>query len=260
MQGQNCRLVLRRNKVAEQLRETRNIRRSSVLTRPIKLMTQQIQKKSLVVPKTTRYYTLGSIQHLTKTVWFVLHGYGQAAEYFIKHFSVLDSEQNVVIAPEGLSRFYVNGLTGRVGASWMTKEDREDEIKDQCEYLNAVAKDAGVDLQNPQQKIVLLGFSQGTATTVRWLLNSGFNADALILWAGSFPHDVEPKKVTEHAAEGGFHYAYGVQDEFLKDINMEEKLAPLSEQGLKPTVWAFNGPHSMDKETLQKISDAINKG
>ena len=138
------------------------------------IMTGLISKNTLLVPKTARYYTLGAAPYITKTVWFVLHGYGQAAEYFIRHFSDLDLGMNVVIAPEGLSRFYVNGLTGRVGASWMTKEDREDEIKDQCEYLNAVAMDAGIDLQNPKQKIVLLGFSQGTATTVRWLLNSGF--------------------------------------------------------------------------------------
>lgn len=260
MQGQNSRLVLRTDKLDGGLRETRNIRRHPVHTRPIKLMTQQTQKHTLIVPKTTRYYTLGSVQNLTKTVWFVLHGYGQAAEYFIKHFSDLGLEQNVVIAPEGLSRFYVHGLTGRVGSSWMTKEDREDEINDQCEYLNAVAKDAGVNLQNPTQKIVLLGFSQGTATTVRWLVNSGFKADALVLWAGSFPHDVEPEKVTGHVADGGFHYAYGTQDEFLKDINMEEKLAPLAENGLDPTIWTFDGPHAMDKDTLEQISDAINKG
>lgn len=251
---------MRTDKVVEQLRETRNIRRTKAYTRPTQIMAQQTLKHSLKVLKTTRYYTLGSVQKLTKTVWFVLHGYGQASEYFINHFSALDPEQNVVIAPEGLSRFYVNGLTGRVGASWMTKEDREDEINDQCAYLDAVAKDAGVDLQNPRQKIVLLGFSQGTATTVRWLLNSGFKADALVLWAGSFPHDVAPANVANQVTYGGFHYAYGSEDEYLKDIDMEEKLAPLSEHGLNPTIWTFNGPHTMDKETLQKISDAINKG
>jgi predicted esterase len=164
-----------------------------------------------------------------------------------------------VIAPEGLSRFYVNGLTGRVGASWMTKEDREDEIKDQCEYLNAVAMDAGIDLQNPKQKIVLLGFSQGTATTVRWLLNSGFKANALVLWAGSFPNDVNPAKVLNHVAEDGFHYVYGTKDEYLKDLDMNEKLAPLAEQGLKRHIWTFDGPHTMDKDMLKKISEVINK-
>ncbi|MFT4680387.1 MAG: putative esterase [Flavobacteriales bacterium] len=260
MQGRNSRFVLRTDKVDARLRVTRTIRRTQPFTRPIQIMTQLTQKHSLLVPKTTRYYSLGTVQHLTNTVWFVLHGYGQAAEYFIKHFSALDPEQNVVIAPEGLSRFYIKGLKGRVGASWMTKEDREDEIKDQCEYLNAVAKDAGINLQNPKQKIVLLGFSQGTSTAVRWLLNSGFKADAIVLWAGSFPHDVEPENIADHLVDGGFHYAYGTQDEFLKDINIEEKLAPLADQGLNPTIWTFDGPHAMDRVVLGKISDAINKG
>jgi predicted esterase len=223
------------------------------------IMTGLIRKNTLLVPKTARYYTLGVAPYNKKTVWIVLHGYGQAAEYFIRHFSNLDLGKNVVIAPEGLSRFYINGLTGRVGASWMTKEDREHEIKDQCEYLNAVAADADINLQNPKQKIVLLGFSQGTATTVRWLLNSGFKANAVVLWAGSFPNDVHPAKVFNHLAEDGFHYVYGRKDEYLKDLDMNEKLAPLAEENLKPRIWTFDGAHTMDKDTLQKISEVINK-
>ena len=223
-------------------------------------MTQRSQKNTLKVPKTVRYYSLGTVQDLTKTVWFVLHGYGQAAEYFIKHFSGLDLQHSAVIAPEGLSRFYVEGLTGRVGASWMTKEDREDEIADQQVYLDAVAKDAGVDLKDPRQKIVLLGFSQGTATTVRWLLNSGFNVDALVLWAGSFPHDVQPKEIVDKVAENGFHYVYGTEDEFLKNLDMDKQLAPLAEQGLKPTLWTFDGPHTMNAETLSKLEATIDQG
>ncbi len=247
-----------KRKVDERLRETRNIRRANLFTRPIMIMGQPTKKHTLSVLKTTRYFTLGTVHHLTKTVWFVLHGYGQAAEYFIQHFSNLDLEHNVVIAPEGLSRFYVEGMSGRVGASWMTKEDREDEINDQCKYLNAVAEDAGIDIRSPKQKIVVLGFSQGTATAVRWIVNAGFKANALILWAGSFPHDVQPQQVASKVSEKGFHYVYGTEDEFLKELIVEEKLEPLAKNGLEPTIWKFDGPHTLDRITLEKIDEVIN--
>ena len=141
----------------------------------------------------------------------------------------------------------------------MTKEDREDEIADQHNYLDAVAMDAGVNLSNPYQRIVLFGFSQGTATAVRWLLNSRFNVDALVLWAGSFPPDVLPSKIVPQVKEKGFHYVYGTQDDFLKDLNMKERLAPLTEQGLTPTVWTFDGPHTMNADTLSKLEAEINR-
>jgi hypothetical protein len=52
-------------------------------------------------------------------VWFVCHGYGQLAAYFIRHFAFLteNAPATVVIAPEGLSRFHLSGNGGRVGAT-----------------------------------------------------------------------------------------------------------------------------------------------
>ena len=32
------------------------------------------------------------------------------------------------MAPEGLSRFYLEGFSGKVGATWMTREDRLNDI------------------------------------------------------------------------------------------------------------------------------------
>ena len=49
-----------------------------------------------------------------------------------------DPETHFVIAPEGLSRFYVNGFGGEVVASWMTKRDRLEEIHDFSVYCSAL--------------------------------------------------------------------------------------------------------------------------
>ena len=89
------------------------------------------------------------------------------------------------------------------------------------------------------------------------MVNAGIRVHALILWAGSFPHDVEIKNAIPLIGDGGFHYVYGTEDEYLKDLDMTERLAPLSEAGLTPRIWTFDGPHSMHKPTLQKILESI---
>jgi hypothetical protein len=49
-----------------------------------------------------RYYTLGDLGPSTKSIWFVLHGYGHLAAYFIRKFDVLNDHNIFVIAPDSL--------------------------------------------------------------------------------------------------------------------------------------------------------------
>ncbi|WP_261990367.1 hypothetical protein [Hymenobacter sp. BT188] len=66
------------------------------------------QEHRLTVARTARYYQLGELTERTRHIWFVCHGYGQLAAYFIRHFAVLtEANDTVIIAPEGLSRFYL---------------------------------------------------------------------------------------------------------------------------------------------------------
>ena len=96
----------------------------------------------LAVTRTARYYQQGELSAQTRRVWFVCHGYGQLAAYFSRHFAFLASTDpgTVIIAPEGLSRFYLQGNGGRVGASWMTRDDRLHEIDDHVGFLNQLAE------------------------------------------------------------------------------------------------------------------------
>ena len=90
----------------------------------------------LTVPRTARYYTLGTPSEAIRISGSFAMATGSWARYFLRHFSGLDDGKTVVVAPEALSRFYLNGFSGRVGATWMTKEDRLSEIEDQAYYLN----------------------------------------------------------------------------------------------------------------------------
>ena len=85
---------------------------------------------------TARYYTLGEInEDPQQEVWVVLHGYGQLAQYFVRKFEPLLQDDVCVVAPEGLSLFYLRGTEGRVGATWMTSEFREHAISNYLVYL-----------------------------------------------------------------------------------------------------------------------------
>jgi len=93
---------------------------------------------SVIINKTARYFTLGTLSDKIETVWFVLHGYGQLAKDFIDEFSILENNTTYIIAPEAINKFYLRGFTGKIGATWLTKEDRENEIKDYNNFLENV--------------------------------------------------------------------------------------------------------------------------
>ncbi|MFN8394409.1 MAG: hypothetical protein U0176_07025 [Bacteroidia bacterium] len=77
----------------------------------------QSTEKHLAVTRTARYFQAGELSPKTRRLWIVLHGYGQKASFFIKHFEHLVDGGDCVIAPEGLSRFYLDGKWERVGAT-----------------------------------------------------------------------------------------------------------------------------------------------
>ena len=206
--------------------------------------------------KTGRVFVEGDIQ-TASLVFIALHGYAQLANGFIQEFKPVIRPGIAVVAPEGLHRFYRKGFYGDVVASWMTKEDRETEIKDQSNYINAVLNDCGIDPKDPSVNFIVLGFSQGTSTAVRWFANNGIRPSQLVLWAGSFPHDVNAVEKHQIFNELPVHFVYGNEDPFLKGINVEEKTSEFEKMGMQLKVWSFAGKHVMNKPTLAKIVDSF---
>ena len=211
----------------------------------------------LTVSRTARYYQLGELSAATRHIWFVCHGYGQLATYFSRHFAFLVEADStaVVIAPEGLSRFYLSGNGGRVGASWMTRDDRLNEIEDHVNFLNQLA-DKALDECLPGVQVTVLGFSQGTATVSRWLARAHFRPAHLVLWAGGFPEDMEAATARELLAGLPLTLVAGTEDEYLsaaKVAQLQEQLALL---GAKPRLLTFAGKHELNREVLENLAIA----
>lgn len=205
-----------------------------------------------------RYYRVGTLDQHTRQLWFVLHGYGQLAQYFIRKFRALEHHGICVIAPEGLSRFYLEDVTSRiqsgnnrVGATWMTRENRMADIQNYLQYLNAVyAREIPVDNKVP---ITILGFSQGAATATRWALDGKVAFDRLLLWAGIFPPDIDfasGKLVLKNKTTS---IVYGTADPFLKDERFAEMKLLAEKLEINPDVHTFEGGHDIDEKTLLKF-------
>ncbi|MDN5212478.1 alpha/beta hydrolase [Fulvivirgaceae bacterium BMA12] len=199
-----------------------------------------------------RYCQLGTINEQTEHVWFVCHGYGQLAESFIKNFEVLDDNKHCIIAPEGLSRFYLNGFVGRVGATWMTKEDRLTDIENYINYLNAIYEDAIGSRKDLH--ITLLGFSQGVATISRWANQEDLHFHRLVLWAGVIPPDLNVDLARRKLNQLEIFIVYGDMDPYIKQQQLNEQNKHIEDLRIDPTILVFEGLHVIDRKTLLKIS------
>lgn len=204
---------------------------------------------SLTVPRSARYYTLGTPSGQTKHLWIVCHGYGQLARYFLRHFRVLDDGATMIVAPEALSRFYLDGFSGRVGANWMTKEDRLSEIEDQATYLDLLLQEQLRQLPEDVQ-VTVLGFSQGGATVCRWLATGQLPVHRLILWAASFPEDISFEAGKTAFQNLPVAVVYGTQDIFITPETLERKQLLMTQLGITPQVYTFEGGHTIDPNTL----------
>lgn len=199
------------------------------------------------------YSILGTPGQQTKQIWFVLHGYGQLAKYFLRKFAFLDDGHHIIVAPEGLSRFYLDGFSGKVGATWMTKEERETDIRNYITYLNKLGKEIIKQSEALNASITVLGFSQGAATASRWIADAEINIERFILWAGIFPEDLNLKKASEKLAKTNNYLVVGAKDEFLTEKRREEQMLICKKLNIKPEIISFEGGHDINQEVLRSF-------
>jgi predicted esterase len=218
----------------------------------------------LAVTRTARYYIVGDANapdDAIRDLWVVCHGYGQLAATFVAPFEKLAAPWRRIVAPEALSRFYVDASRKpgdpepRVGATWMTREDREREIDDQVSYLDTLldhVRPAGVATG---VRLRVLGFSQGVATVVRWLDRGRVHADEIILWAGSFPPDVNLTAFAARIAGAAVVLVVGTRDELAPWAAADVAARRMTDAGLPSRLVTFDGGHRLDDATLAALAD-----
>lgn len=201
---------------------------------------------SITVERSLRYAVRNAGSKPVHLV-YLLHGYGQLAEYFLKKAESVLPENVCFIAPEGMHRFYLNGTSGRVGASWMTREARELDISENTRALDKLHAHLTEELH--PGKITVIGFSQGGATAARWIANGNIQADCFISWASVFPPDIA-------FPEQGFQpeqniFVLGTNDVFFDEAAVAKACADYTERGFE--IIRFEGGHDLDATLLEHL-------
>lgn len=213
-----------------------------------------ISEHHIPVNRTARYFTLGSPTASLRQVWFVCHGYGQLAQFFLRSFRRLDDGTRLIVAPEALSRFYLESTGGRVGATWMTREDRLNEIQDYIAYLNTLSGKIISQVDVNKIRLNILGFSQGTATVMRWVCDGKVKPDQVILWAGGIPPEIDLALYRNLFRQCSLKLVIGEQDEYITPAMVQETEERLKSSGISYRLITFNGRHQLNGEILEQLA------
>ena len=195
-----------------------------------------MQSLHLNIAQKATYYTLGNGRKLI----YVLHGYGQLARFFIKKFKPLEELGFTIAAPEGSHRFYLKGTSGRVGASWMTKENRTLDIENHVNYLKELHKTISHSQQ--YESIDVLGYSQGVSTAFRWLANENWLPNNLLICSGMIPPEIDLNKAPFNSINTA--YFSGNEDPYREESYVQEMQQRLRELETAEIV-EFNGKHEV---------------
>ncbi len=217
----------------------------------------------LQVARTARYFATDARIESATELWIVCHGYAQLAGRFLRHFESIADDHRLIIAPEALSRFYVDspggyhGAEARIGATWMTREDRLAEIGDHVSYLDLLLQELERQRGAPLPPVTALGFSQGVATVGRWLSLGVSRAERVIAWGSSLPADVTPdaRGLLLHGAR--LTLVIGERDQFVTPERVTAELARLDALGATYDVIRFPGAHEMNAGVLRQLAGPV---
>lgn len=219
---------------------------------------ENLREHHIPVSRTARYYTLGDPLGTPHDLLYVLHGYAQLAARFLRRFATLDDGTRLIVAPEALSRFYVE-RPGRshahvpVGASWMTREDRLSEIDDYIRFLDSLHAQILQQLGSTPSRIIVLGFSQGAATASRWIERGAIRPGRLVLWGGLLPPDLDLGGRADAFRPLELIVAAGDSDAHVSPASLAEQRERLAPFGITPREVGFPGGHEIPAEALGMV-------
>jgi predicted esterase len=223
---------------------------------------RNFEQRHLKVSRTARYALMGSFEAELAEVWNVCHGHGQLARRFLSRFLPLERPDRLFVAPEALSRFYLEpprtgpraALTP-VGASWMTAEDREAEIDDYVGYLDLLHEHIFDLVDRRRVRLWVLGFSQGTATVARWVARGNVDPDRVVLYSGLLPSELDKEGAARLAKRSPLTIALGTRDDFAGPELIAAQEAKLRELHVPHTTIRFDGGHEVLPEVLQQLTE-----
>jgi predicted esterase len=178
------------------------------------------------------------------------HGYGEGAEVQLERLRLIPgAERWQLVSIQGLHRFYQR-RANEVVASWMTRQDRELAIGDNLAYVAAVMD--AVDREYPGATgLVLSGFSQGVAMTLRAAAGLSRRVDGVIVVGGDVPPELGPQALESVSQALVCH---GARDEWYTAVSFERDVQRLRAAGVSVRPLEFEGGHEWSDAVLQAAS------
>lgn len=212
----------------------------------------------LAVTRTARWYRLGDLGAETREVWVACHGYGHLAGRFASAFTPIVTGARAIVAPEALHHYYLDPpgrptAERRVGATWMTREDRDQDIRDYVEYLERLADE--IARSAPRARLTAFGFSQGAATVSRWVVASERDFDRLILWGAELPPDLDWSRAQARFASITPWFVVGDRDEFATPQRIARQEEILRSRGIFHRIVPYAGGHAIDRQALVRLAE-----
>lgn len=188
----------------------------------------------------------------------MLHGFGQLAGQFIRYFADLADADTLVVAPEAMNRFYLVGTETPardrpVGAIWMTREDRDSEIADYVEYLDALHAEITSSGSETPAAINVIGFSQGAATATRWVEHGSARIDRLVLWGGLMPPETNVAAHGTRLRQVRLLFVIGTRDKYIDDEMISKEHERLDAAGIAYEVARFEGGHVISRSAFPHL-------
>jgi predicted esterase len=166
------------------------------------------------------------------------HGYGESAESSLAALAgIPGAEAWHLAAIQALNRFYTR--SGDVVASWMTSQDRELAIADNVAYVERALAALRADLA-VGERVVVAGFSQGTAMAWRAAALAVEGCDGVIVLGGDLP--AELAEVAWRSRPRAL-LGRGTADTWYTAEKLETDLAGLAALGLEAESVRFEGGH-----------------
>lgn len=211
-----------------------------------------MEKKLLDFSFQAPYYVLGSIGEHTRKVWLIFHGYGQLANDFANLFSELASDESVLIFPQGLSKFYLKGVSKKIGSNWMTSNNRELDIENYISYLDQLF-DLEVRPYMANIELNIFAFSQGGHTASRWIYKSKIPYQKLVLWGSGLANEIDQTIVANSFSNGENLLVLGDRDRFVTEEELQRSMARYKKIGFNYRLLEYHGGHDIYPEILKKL-------
>ncbi|MBT8487201.1 MAG: phospholipase, partial [Gemmatimonadetes bacterium] len=141
-----------------------------------------------------------------------------------------------------------------VGASWMTREDRETEIVDYVAYLDRLGR-VVLDQAAADTRVTVLGFSQGVATASRWVTRGEVRPHRLVLWGDFLPPDLDMERAADAWGPVDVFLVRGTEDGALQSDELAAaETGRIERAGLGVRRVEYEGGHDIDEATLVELA------